>query len=180
MRVMTIFGTRPEAIKLAPVIQQIQTRSDQIQSIICVTGQHREMLDQVLDLFHIEADYDLNLMLPNQTPSQVAAKVLVGIDSLLEREKPDWVLVQGDTTTVMATSIAAHHRKVKVGHVEAGLRTYDRNNPFPEEMNRVITDHISDLHFAPTSRARKNLLSEGIAKERILSPETRSPMHSIG
>lgn len=167
MRIMTIFGTRPEAIKLAPVIQQLRSRPDQIQSLICVTGQHREMLDQVLELFQIKANYDLNLMEPNQTPSQVAAKVLVGIDTLLEREKPDWVLVQGDTTTVMATSIAAHHRKVKVGHVEAGLRTYDRNNPFPEEMNRVVTDHISDLHFAPTARARDNLLSEGIPAGKI-------------
>lgn len=167
MRIMTIFGTRPEAIKLAPVIQQLRSRPDQIQSLICVTGQHREMLDQVLELFQIKANYDLNLMEPNQTPSQVAAKVLVGIDTLLEREKPDWVLVQGDTTTVMATSIAAHHRKVKVGHVEAGLRTYDRNNPFPEEMNRVVTDHISDLHFAPTARAHDNLLSEGIPAGKI-------------
>jgi UDP-N-acetylglucosamine 2-epimerase (non-hydrolysing) len=125
------------------------------------------MLDQVLGIFSLTPDYDLNLMLPGQTPSQVAARVLNALDPLLEQVEPDWALVQGDTTTVMAASIAAHHRRVKVGHVEAGLRTYDRANPFPEEMNRVVTDHISDLHFAPTYRGRENLLREGISKESI-------------
>jgi len=167
IKVMVIFGTRPEGIKMAPVIQQLQRRAEQVETLVCITAQHREMLDQVLRIFSIEPDYDLNLMQPGQTPSQVAARVLNELDPLMERLEPDWALVQGDTTTVMAASIAAHHRRVKVGHVEAGLRTYDRANPFPEEMNRVVTDHISDLHFAPTGRARQNLLAEGIPQKSV-------------
>jgi len=125
------------------------------------------MLDQVLDLFDISPDFDLGLMQPNQSPSQVASLVLGTLDPLFEKMSPDWILVQGDTTTVMAASIAAHHRGIKVGHVEAGLRTYDRSNPFPEEMNRVVTDHISDLHFAPTASSRDNLLREGIRPDSV-------------
>jgi len=164
VKVLTVFGTRPEAIKLAPVVHELQRQSERsgLHSVVCVTAQHREMLDQVLDLFHIAPDVDLNLMQEAQTPTQVAARVLVGLEPILEAERPDWVLVQGDTTTVMATAIAAHHLHIKIGHVEAGLRTYDKMNPFPEEMNRVVADAISDLHFAPTQRARENLLREGI------------------
>jgi UDP-N-acetylglucosamine 2-epimerase (non-hydrolysing) len=169
MKVLTIFGTRPEAIKLAPVIHELQWRSAVcgLRSIVCVTAQHRQMLDQVLDLFGIVPDIDLNLMQDGQSPSQVAARVLAGLEPVLQAERPDWVLIQGDTTTVMATAIAAHHLRIRVGHVEAGLRSGDRFNPFPEEMNRVIADHLSDLHFAPTPRARQNLLREGIPNARI-------------
>jgi UDP-N-acetylglucosamine 2-epimerase (non-hydrolysing) len=170
IKVMVVLGTRPEAIKLAPVIQTLQrrARSGEVAVKVCVTGQHREMLDQVMNLFGIVPDINLDLMQPGQTPSQVAARVLLEIEPVLQRERPDWVLVQGDTTTVMATAIAAHHMRIKVGHVEAGLRTGDRFNPFPEEMNRVIASHIADLHFAPTQQARQNLLREGIAAHIIL------------
>lgn len=167
LKILTVFGTRPEAIKMAPVIKSLQNFPDRIKVQQCVTGQHREMLDQVLSLFNITPDFDLDLMTANQTPSQVAGRVLNALDPLLEKLRPDWLLVQGDTTTVMASSIAAHHRRVKVGHIEAGLRTYDRQNPFPEEMNRVVTDHISDMHFAPTSSSCNNLLREGISREKI-------------
>jgi UDP-N-acetylglucosamine 2-epimerase (non-hydrolysing) len=166
-RVLSIFGTRPEAIKMAPVVQALNQYSAEIETIICVTGQHREMLDQVLDLFGITPDFDLKLMEPGQTPSQVASRLLARIEPVLQDVRPDWVLVQGDTTTVMASAIAAHHLHVRVGHVEAGLRTGNRWNPFPEEMNRVITDHISDLCFVPTGQARLNLLREGIPEEII-------------
>jgi UDP-N-acetylglucosamine 2-epimerase (non-hydrolysing) len=167
MKVLTVIGTRPEGIKMAPIIQQINCYPQHIQTFVCVTGQHRDMLDQVLNLFGILPDFDLDLMQDKQTPSQVAARVLLKLDPLLASLQPDWMLVQGDTTTVMAAAIAAHHRCVRVGHVEAGLRTYDRANPFPEEMNRVIADHISDCHFAPTARACHNLLQEGITRESI-------------
>ncbi|MCP4421388.1 MAG: UDP-N-acetylglucosamine 2-epimerase (non-hydrolyzing) [Chloroflexi bacterium] len=166
IRILIIIGTRPEAIKMAPVIQLLQN-DPQTEVHVCSTGQHRDMLDQVLDLFHIKPDIDLDVMRPNQTPTQVGARVLMALEPLLDDLRPDWMLVQGDTTTVMAASIAAHYRRVRVGHVEAGLRTYDRDNPFPEEMNRVISDHISDLHFAPTLSARDNLLREGIHSDTI-------------
>jgi UDP-N-acetylglucosamine 2-epimerase len=162
MKILVVIGTRPEAIKMAPVIRALQSIPDQADVLVCSTGQHRQMLDQVLSLFHIRPDFDLELMRENQTPSQVAAGVLNAIDPLLVQEQPDWMLVQGDTTTVMAATIAAFHRKVRVAHVEAGLRTYDRENPFPEEMNRVVADHVSALHFAPTQQARAQLLAEGI------------------
>lgn len=168
LRVLSIFGARPEAIKLAPVIRELQRHQVQVVSRVCVTAQHREMLDQVLHLFGIVPHVDLDLMRPDQTPSQVAAAALERLDALLREEKPDWVLVQGDTTTVMAAAIAAYHRRVRVGHVEAGLRTGDKWQPFPEELNRRIADHIADLLFAPTARARRNLLDEGIPAERIL------------
>jgi len=166
MKVMVVMGTRPEAIKMAPIVHELRAQP-QVETIVCATGQHREMLDQVLELFGIVPDVDLNLMQQNQTPSQVAARVLLALDPLLAETQPDWLLVQGDTTTVMAASIAAHHRRVRVGHVEAGLRTYDRANPFPEEMNRVVADHVSDLHFAPTRGAQANLLAEGIAPQSV-------------
>jgi UDP-N-acetylglucosamine 2-epimerase (non-hydrolysing) len=169
LKILSIFGTRPEAIKLAPVIRELEGRSTAapLCSMVCVTAQHRQMLDQVLDIFHIKPDIDLDLMQAAQTPSQVAARVLTGLETALEAERPDWILVQGDTTTVMAASIAAYHLRIKIGHVEAGLRTGDRLNPFPEEMNRIVADHLSDLHFAPTSQARENLRREGIPDASI-------------
>jgi UDP-N-acetylglucosamine 2-epimerase (non-hydrolysing) len=165
--VMIVFGTRPEAIKMAPVVRELQKHND-IESYVCVTAQHREMLDQVLALFNITPDYDLNLMKPGQTPTQVAARVLLELDTLLRDLKPDWILVQGDTTTVMAATIAARYLRIKVGHVEAGLRTGDMLNPFPEEMNRIMADSISNLHLAPTPRNRENLLREGISEDTII------------
>ena len=169
MKVMVVLGTRPEGIKLAPVIRTLQDRANReprglpVHVQVCVTGQHRQMLDQVMDLFGIKPDIDLNLMQTGQTPSEVAARVLLALEPILQAERPDWILVQGDTTTVMAAAIAANYLQIRVGHVEAGLRTGDRFNPFPEEMNRVLTSHVSDLHFAPTEWARQNLLCEGIA-----------------
>jgi UDP-N-acetylglucosamine 2-epimerase (non-hydrolysing) len=167
MKVFVVMGTRPEAIKMAPLIQQFRCLPQQVELFVCTTGQHLDMLYQMLSLFEIQPDLDLKLMQPNQTPGEVAGRVLLALDPLLAELRPDWMLVQGDTTSVMASSIAAHYRGVRVGHVEAGLRTYDRGNPFPEEMNRIITDHVSDVHFAPTARARDCLLREGIAEERI-------------
>lgn len=167
LRILVIFGTRPEAIKMAPVIHQLKRERRRIDVRVCVTGQHRQMLDQVLELFSIVPDYDFDLMQAGQTPNYVASQVLHKLDTLLGELQPDWILVQGDTTTVMASAIAAHNQRVKVGHVEAGLRTYDRNNPFPEEMNRVVTDHISDLHFAPTGQAALNLKREGFTDKSI-------------
>jgi len=168
VRILCIFGTRPEAIKMAPVVRALQSRPNEFLVRTCATAQHREMLDQVLDLFGVEPDVDLNLMRDNQTLSQIASRVMAELEPILEREQPEWALVQGDTTTVMASAIAAHHLRIKVGHVEAGLRTGDRWNPFPEEMNRVVVDHISDLCFAPTERARQNLLNETIPAHRIV------------
>jgi UDP-N-acetylglucosamine 2-epimerase (non-hydrolysing) len=162
IRVLVVAGTRPEAVKLAPVIQELRRHPQRFDARVCATAQHREMLDQVLDLFGIVPEVDLDLMEPGQTPSQVAARVLLGLEPVLRDWRPHWVLVQGDTTTVMAAALCAHYNRVRVGHVEAGLRSHDRANPFPEEMNRVVADHVSDLHFAPTQRAHDNLLREGI------------------
>jgi len=166
-RILVIFGTRPEAIKMAPVVQELNRHPTRFDTRVCVTAQHRQMLDQVLALFDIEPEIDLDLMQPGQTPSQVAARVLLNLEPVLQSWRPDWILVQGDTTTVMAATLCAHHNRVRVGHVEAGLRSFDRANPFPEEMNRVVADHVSDLHFAPTPGARDNLLREGISGDRI-------------
>jgi UDP-N-acetylglucosamine 2-epimerase (non-hydrolysing) len=170
LKVLTVFGTRPEAIKLAPVIRELQRRSadGRLRSLVCVTAQHRQMLDQVLRLFDITPDYDLNIMEDNQSPTQVAAAVLARLEPILKKEQPDWVLVQGDTTTVAAASLAAFYAGIKVGHVEAGLRTHDKWRPFPEEINRRVAGVIADLHFAPTERARQNLLREGVPAERII------------
>jgi UDP-N-acetylglucosamine 2-epimerase (non-hydrolysing) len=167
LRVLVVFGTRPEAIKLAPVVRELQQHAEQVRVRTCATAQHREMLDQVTRLFGIVPDIDLDLMRPEQRLSELGARVLMGLDPVLAAERPDWVLVQGDTTTVMMAALAAQHRQVRVGHVEAGLRTGDRLNPFPEEMNRVVADHISDLCFAPTATARRNLLQEGIPNAKI-------------
>jgi UDP-N-acetylglucosamine 2-epimerase (non-hydrolysing) len=168
IKVLTIFGTRPEAIKLAPVIKELEKYPDQIDSRICVTAQHRQMLDQVLALFEIRPHHDLNVMQPNQTLAQVTASVLTGLDPILRDERPDWVLVQGDTTTVMAAALSAYYHRVKVGHVEAGLRSFNKNHPFPEEVNRKIATAICDLHFAPTEVSRANLLREGVPSETIV------------
>jgi len=167
MKILSVFGTRPEAIKMAPVIREL-CKHHEITSLVCVTAQHREMLDQVLALFDIVPDYDLNIMRPGQTPNQVVSRVIAELEPLLIDLCPDWILIQGDTTTVMAAAIAARHLKIKVGHVEAGLRTGDMDNPFPEEMNRIIADAISDLHFVPTMRSRDNLFREGISDEKII------------
>jgi UDP-N-acetylglucosamine 2-epimerase (non-hydrolysing) len=167
LKILSIFGTRPEAIKMAPVIRELR-RYDQVESLVCVTAQHREMLDQALRPFEIVPNYDLDIMQPSQTPNQVLSRILSALEPVLEGLQPDWVLIQGDTTTAMAAAITARHLKIKIGHVEAGLRTWDMDNPFPEEMNRVIADAISDLCFAPTARARNNLLREGISDQKIV------------
>lgn len=167
LTVLSIFGTRPEAIKMAPVIRELERHPDRVRSIVCVTAQHRQMLDQVLELFRIKTDYDLDLMQERQTLSELSARILVALDPLLAEVRPDWVLVQGDTTTVMTVSLAAFYRGIKVGHVEAGLRTNNKRAPFPEEINRRITSVMADSHFAPTEQARKALLSEGIPDAAI-------------
>ena len=166
MKIITVFGTRPEAIKMAPLVRQLNHDSG-IESVLCVTAQHREMLDQVLDLFELVPDYDLNIMKPNQTISQITSNVIMGLEEVFMAEKPDMVLVHGDTTTTFAAALAAFYHQIKVGHVEAGLRTYDKYSPYPEEMNRVLTGHIADLHFAPTERNRQNLLQENISDDKI-------------
>lgn len=168
LKIISVFGTRPEAIKMAPVIRELAKYPDRITSKVCVTAQHRQMLDQVLELFDIHPDYDLDIMQESQTPTQVAASVLTQLEPVLQQEKPDWVLIQGDTTTTMAASVAAYYARVKVGHVEAGLRTHDKWQPFPEEINRRIAGVVADLHFAPTERSRQNLLREGVPNENIL------------
>lgn len=167
IRVLSIFGTRPEAVKMAPVVKALAAAAE-VEARLCVTAQHREMLDQVLQIFNIHPDVDLNLMQPNQTLSGLTADILKAIDPVLESEKPDWVLVQGDTTTVMTAALAAFYRGIKVGHVEAGLRTGDKRQPFPEEINRRIAGVLADLHFAPTQLSRQNLLREGVSDERIV------------
>ena len=168
LKVMTVIGTRPEAIKMAPIIKSLEDYSDEVESVVCVTGQHREMLDQALKIFGIVPDYDLNLMNPNQSLSLLAANILTALDKVITFEKPDWVLVQGDTTTAMVASLVAYYHRIKLGHVEAGLRTNDKFQPFPEEINRRITDLLADAYFAPTQNSRINLLKEGIPSEAIL------------
>ena len=167
MKVLSVFGTRPEAIKMAPVVQELQRHADRIISRVCVTAQHRQMLDQVLDLFGIAPDYDMDIMQESQSPTQVAAAVLSKLEPILQTERPDWVLVQGDTTTVAAASMAAFYAQARVGHVEAGLRTLDKHQPFPEEINRRVAGVIADLHFAPTAWARDNLLREQVPPETV-------------
>ena len=155
-KVLSVFGTRPEAIKMAPVVKELESRKE-IKSIVCVTAQHRNMLDQVLDIFKIKPDFDLNIMKPGQTLSYITSEVLKGIEEVLKKEKPDLVLVHGDTTTAMAAALAAFYQQIPVGHVEAGLRTYDKYSPFPEEMNRQIIDKIADYLFAPTEVSKENI-----------------------
>lgn len=164
---MLIFGTRPEAIKMAPLVKAFQARADQFETIVTVTGQHRQMLDQVLDLFEITPDYDLNIMKPGQDLFDVTSRVLTGMRDVLDRAKPDLVLVHGDTSTSTAAALAAFYRQIPVGHVEAGLRTGDIYSPWPEEMNRLITSRIAALNFSPTEQARQNLLRENVSPEKI-------------
>ncbi len=161
IKVMTVFGTRPEAIKVAPLIRALE-QGEHTESIVCVTAQHRQMLDQVLDIFQIKPDYDLDIMQPRQTLSTITEKSLHGLDEVLEQAKPDMVLVHGDTSTTFAGALAAFYHQIPVGHIEAGLRTYDKYSPFPEEMNRCLTGRIATLHFAPTARNRDNLAREAI------------------
>ena len=167
IKVMTIFGTRPEAIKMAPLVKELEKHEDKIESIVCVTAQHREMLDQVLRIFDITPDYDLNIMHDRQTLVNIATRALEGLDDIMKRVKPDIVLVHGDTSTTFAGSLAAYYNQIMVGHVEAGLRTYDKYFPFPEEINRRITGVIADMHFAPTEKNRSNLLNEGTNPDSI-------------
>ncbi len=166
IRVLSVLGTRPEAVKMAPVIKALAAEPG-VDARVCVTAQHRQMLDQVLDLFEIKPDYDLNLMRPNQSLAGLTAEVMENLDPVLADEHPDWVLVQGDTTTVMTAALAAFYRGIRVGHVEAGLRTGDKRQPFPEEINRRIAGTVADLHFAPTELARQNLLHEGVEDGHI-------------
>ena len=166
MKVLSIFGTRPEAIKMAPVVRELAGRPG-VESKVCVTAQHREMLDQVLGLFKIKPDVDLNLMRPDQSLAELTARVFTSLDPVLEKMKPDWVLVQGDTTTVMAAALNAYYRRIRVGHVEAGLRTQNKWEPFPEEINRRVAGVTADLHFAPTRWSRQNLLKEGVPESQI-------------
>jgi UDP-N-acetylglucosamine 2-epimerase (non-hydrolysing) len=168
MKVMVVIGTRPEAIKMSPVVKAIEEYREWLQPVVCVTGQHREMLDQVLEIFDIKPDYDLNVMKPNQTLSGLTATLITGLDQVMTEAKPDWVLVQGDTTSAMAAGLVAFYHNVKLGHIEAGLRTHDRRQPFPEEVNRRITDLMSDLYFTPTEQTRMNLLREGVNPDHIL------------
>jgi UDP-N-acetylglucosamine 2-epimerase (non-hydrolysing) len=166
-KILVVFGTRPEAIKLAPLIRALKAEPHHFCARICVTGQHRSMLDQVLEAFEITPDHDLSIMQPGQDLYQITTRCLDRLKPVVQAEQPDWVLVQGDTTTTFAASLAAYYQHVRVGHIEAGLRTDDKARPFPEEMNRRLTSCIADLHFAPTPRARQNLIREGIAEQTI-------------
>lgn len=166
-KVMLVFGTRPEAIKMAPLVKEFQARANEFDTIVCVTGQHREMLKQVLELFDIKPDYDLEIMKEGQDLYDVTTRVLLGMREVLKKTKPDVVLVHGDTTTSTAAALAAFYQQIPVGHVEAGLRTHNIYSPWPEEMNRQLTGRMASYHFAPTELSRKNLLAEGIATDRI-------------
>lgn len=166
IKIMTVFGTRPEAIKMAPLVKAIEL-DDRFESIVTVTAQHRQMLDQVLEVFDVSPDYDLNIMKDGQTLTDVTSRVLKELDSVLEVAQPDIVLVHGDTTTTFSASIAAFYRQIKIGHVEAGLRTWNKYSPFPEEMNRQVTDVLSDIYFAPTDKSKENLLQENHSESAI-------------
>jgi UDP-N-acetylglucosamine 2-epimerase (non-hydrolysing) len=166
-KILSVFGTRPEAIKMAPVVKELEKHPDKFISRVCVTAQHRQMLDQVLDLFDIRPDFDLNIMKPGQDLFDVTCNVMQGLKTVLQEEQPDVVLVHGDTTTTMAASLAAFYCRIPVGHVEAGLRTFNKLSPFPEEINRQVTGRVSDFHFAPTERARQNLLAESVSDSGI-------------
>lgn len=167
MRVLTVFGTRPEAIKLAPVLRELSGRPDEVESLSCVTAQHRQMLDQVLGFFDLRPDFDLDLMREDQSLSSLTAVILERMDPVLREVKPDWVLVQGDTTTCMAAALQAFYHRIRVGHVEAGLRTRDKYSPFPEEMNRRLVTQIADLHFCPTEHNSEKLLLEAVPGEAV-------------
>ena len=166
IKVMTVFGTRPEGIKMAPIIKAME-KEEKIENVVCITAQHREMLDQVLHLFNIKADYDLNIFKPGQSLTGITINALKGLEDVIQEVKPDVLLVQGDTTTVFAGALAAFYQKVKIGHVEAGLRSGNLYSPYPEEANRKLTGIMTDFHFAPTEESRKNLLKEGYPEEKI-------------
>ena len=166
IKVMTIFGTRPEAIKMAPLVKELEKRKE-IESIVCVTAQHREMLDQVLKVFDIKPDYDLNIMKQGQTLSEITSRVLLGLEEVIKEVKPNIILVHGDTTTTFAGALAAFYNNIDIGHVEAGLRTWNKYSPFPEEMNRQMVDCMTDMYFAPTEVSKNNLLIQGINEEKI-------------
>ncbi|HEX8832818.1 MAG TPA: UDP-N-acetylglucosamine 2-epimerase (non-hydrolyzing) [Abditibacteriaceae bacterium] len=165
--VMPIFGTRPEAVKMAPLVNYLKSRPDEFRCVVCVTAQHRQMLDQVLQAFNIVPDFDLDIMQQGQSLTQVTTRALEGLEQILIDNKPDIVLAQGDTTTVLAAALAAAYQKIAFGHVEAGLRTANKFDPFPEEINRRLTGQLTDLHFAPTELAKQNLLREGVTEEKI-------------
>ena len=166
IKVMTIFGTRPEAIKMAPLVKELEKR-EEIESIVCVTAQHREMLDQVLNVFDIKPNYDLNIMKQGQTLSEITSRVLLGLEEVIQKEKPNIILVHGDTSTTFAGALAAFYNSVDIGHVEAGLRTWNKYSPYPEEMNRQMVSCMSDMNFAPTELSAKNLIEEGKNKDNI-------------
>lgn len=167
IKVMTVFGTRPEAIKMAPIVLRMQQDRPHFTPITVVTAQHREMLDQVLDIFKIKPDYDLNIMKPNQTLAQITSRVLTNLDGVIDEAKPDIIIVHGDTTTTFAASVSAFYHQVPLGHVEAGLRTWDKYSPYPEEMNRQLTDILTDYYFAPTELSRQNLLKQNHPDQQI-------------
>lgn len=166
IKVLTVFGTRPEAIKMAPLVKELNLRKE-IECIVCVTAQHREMLDQVLNIFNIKPDYDLNIMKEKQTLSDITSSVLKGLEKIISKEKPNIVLVHGDTTTTFAGALAAYYTQTDIGHVEAGLRTWNKYSPFPEEINRQMVGNLADMHFAPTEKAKQNLISEGKNEKNI-------------
>lgn len=166
-KILIVFGTRPEAIKLCPLVHELRSRAAEFTTSVCVTAQHRSMLDTVLNAFEVKPDHDLDVMRPNQSLAGLTSRVLKGLDEVLVEEKPAFVVVQGDTTTTFAGALAAFYRRIPVGHVEAGLRTGDMDHPFPEELNRVLTGRMTALHFAPTERSAGNLLAEGVAPERV-------------
>lgn len=166
IKVMLVFGTRPEAIKMAPLAIELK-KHQEFETLVCVTAQHREMLDQVLDIFNLKPDYDLDIMKERQTLVGITCRVLEGLDGVFKKEQPDIVLVHGDTSTSFVAALAAFYNQISVGHVEAGLRTYDKYSPFPEEMNRCLTGRITDVHFSPTVRNRDNLLREAISEDKI-------------
>ena len=168
---MSIFGTRPEAIKMAPLVRELALRPE-FESLCCVTAQHRQMLDSVLEIFHLRPDYDLNIMEPNQTLSTITSKCLMGLEGVMSQAKPDLVLVHGDTSTTFAGALAAFYQKIPVGHVEAGLRTWDRYSPFPEEMNRRLVGEIAELHFCPTASNRENLRRQGVENGAFVTGNT--------
>ncbi len=163
---MTVFGTRPEGIKMAPIVKELEKREG-VETVVCITAQHREMLDQVLNLFHIEPDYDLDIFSPGQTLTEITTRALMGLEDVIKAEKPDVLLVQGDTTTVFSGALAAFYQKIKIGHIEAGLRSGNLYSPYPEEANRKLTGILTDFHFAPTERNRQNLLKEDYDDKKI-------------
>src|SRR5699024_10888510 len=167
IKIMTIFGTRPEAIKMAPLVLELNNRLDEIEPIVTVTAQHREMLDQVLNIFNITPDYDLDIMKQKQTMTKITTRTLEGLDKVMKEAQPDIVLVHGDTSTTFTASLAAYYNQIAIGHVEAGLRTWDKYSPYPEEMNSQLTGVMADLHFSPTEKAKQNLLKENKLEESI-------------